>query len=58
MTRLSKQTRDRARSPRKHKKPRLKTGSLKDQLSKGYKEHANALENTELKDSVYISKIK
>ena len=44
MVRLSKQTRGRAQSPRKHRAPSLKTGSRKDALPKGYKEHANAVD--------------
>ena len=44
MTRTSKQEERRAVSPRKHKKPSIKTGPLKDNLPKGYKEHSNALE--------------
>lgn len=43
MTRLSKQTRDRSRCPRKTKKPSPKTGPLKDNLPLGYKERTNAL---------------
>jgi len=43
MTRMSKQSERRARSPRKHKGPSLKTGPKKDKLPLGYKEHANAL---------------
>ena len=43
MVRLSKQTRRRAQSPRKHKGPSVKTGPRKDALPKGYKEHFNAI---------------
>lgn len=43
MTRMSKQGERRALSPRKHKAPSQKTGSKKDRLSHGYKEHQNAL---------------
>ncbi|MCH9609544.1 MAG: hypothetical protein S4CHLAM45_09400 [Chlamydiales bacterium] len=43
MTRTSKQEERRNRSPRKHKKPSVKTGSKKDNLPKGFKPHENAL---------------
>lgn len=43
MTRMSKQGRRRAVSPRKRKAPSVKTGPKKDQLPLGYREHANAL---------------
>ncbi|MCH9626672.1 MAG: hypothetical protein S4CHLAM2_03000 [Chlamydiales bacterium] len=55
MTRTSKQEERRARSPRKHKKPSVKTGPKKDNLPSGYKEHANAL-STEA--NVFIPKVK
>ena len=58
MTRISKQQERRMRSPRKHKKPSIKTGSLKDNLPKGYKPHANALEGTALVGLAFIPKIK
>lgn len=57
MTRISKQSERRAQSPRKHRKPSIKTGSLKCNLPLGYKEHANALE-TELTVATFIPKIK
>ncbi len=44
MTRMSKQGERRNQSPRKHKKPSVKTGSLKDNLPMGYKPHDNAHE--------------
>ena len=44
MTRMSKQEKRRAMSPRKRRAPSPKTGPLKDNLPKGYKEHENALE--------------
>lgn len=43
MVRLSKQTRKRAQSPRKHRAPSQKTGPKKDALPKGHKEHVNAV---------------
>jgi hypothetical protein len=43
MVRLSKQTRKRAQSPRKHRGPSRKTGPKNDALPKGYKEHMNAI---------------
>jgi len=47
----------RARFPRKTRKPAAKTGPLQDQLPKGYKPHANALEGEEAAVA-YIPKIK
>lgn len=44
MVRISKQNERRQQSPRRHRPPSKKTGSLKDNLPKGYKEHANGLE--------------
>ena len=43
MTRMSKQGERRSVSFRKNKKPSVKTGSLKDNLPKGYKVHVNAV---------------
>jgi hypothetical protein len=57
MTRMSKQGKRRMISPRKHKKPVMKTGSLTDNLSLGYKEHLNAAEG-EFATKVFIPKIK
>lgn len=55
MTRMSKQSQRRALSPRKHKKPTVKTGSKKDNLSQGYKPHENAFQG---EAQVFIPKIK
>ena len=44
MTRISKQEQRRNRSPRKPKMPGKKTGPKKDNLTLGYKEHANAVD--------------
>jgi hypothetical protein len=44
MVRISKQAERRSRFPRKHRKPSVKTGPLKDNLPEGYKPHANAIE--------------
>lgn len=54
MTRMSKQQRKRAVSPKRPKTGFLKTGSKKDLLPKGYKEHANAVSI----DHIFIPKIK
>ncbi len=43
MVRLSKKTRDRSVSPRRPQARKAKTGPKKDALSKGFKEHANAI---------------
>jgi hypothetical protein len=55
MTRMSKQAKKRAVSPRKHKKPSIKTGPKKDHLPFGYRIHANALEGNQ---AIFIAKIK
>lgn len=57
MVRISKQGEKRSRFPRKHRAPSAKTGSLQDNLPKGFKEHANALEG-DLAKMVFIPKIK
>lgn len=57
MVRISKQAEKRNRSPRKSRAPSSKTGTLKDNLPKGYKEMPNALEG-ELSAKAYIPKIK
>lgn len=44
MVRISKQEERRSRNPKRSRPPGAKTGSLKDNLAKGYKVHANALE--------------
>ena len=55
MTRVSKQARRRAVSPRKHKGPSVKTGPKKDNLPLGYKEHENAATET---PTFFIPKIR
>ena len=55
MTRISKQGKRRALSPRKHKAPSTKTGPKKDALPIGYKEHFNAIANA---NAVFIPRIK
>jgi hypothetical protein len=57
MVRISKQNERRMKSPRRSKKPSAKTGSLKDNLPAGYKEHINALEG-ELATIGFIPKIR
>ncbi len=55
MTRLGKQEERRHQNPKKRKPPTYsKTGPKKDNLEKGYKEHANALTDT----LAFIPKIK
>lgn len=56
MVRLSKQTRKRAQRPHKRRAPSPKTGPLKDQLPKGFKEHFNAIPG-ELATQLYFPKI-
>ncbi|MBS0623531.1 MAG: hypothetical protein JSS62_02805 [Verrucomicrobia bacterium] len=55
MTRMSKQSERRARSPRKHKGPSQTTGSKKDLLPLGYKHHPNALGE---KATCFIGKVR
>lgn len=57
MTRISRQGKIRNMSPRKPKVPHPKTGALKDNLSKGYKEHPNSLEGA-VAMKLFIPKIK
>jgi hypothetical protein len=45
MTRLSKQFRRRMVSPKRRTVPGVKTGPKQDELKKGYKEHANAVQS-------------
>ena len=55
MTRMSKKAKIKAVCPRKRKASfEEKTGSKKDTLSKGFKEHANALESK----TVFIPKVR
>jgi hypothetical protein len=55
MTRMSKQGERRAICPKRPRPPAKKTGSKKDQLKNGYREHANAIEGAE---SCFIPKIR
>lgn len=55
MTRISKQGRRRNTSPRRPQLAGQKTGSKKDNLPKGFREHANAAEGT---PQVFIAKVK
>ena len=57
MVRISKQQERRSVSPRKKRAPSPKTGALLDNLPKGYKPHANALEG-ELGMTAFIPMIK
>ncbi len=57
MVRLSKKTRDRSVSPRRPKVGLAKTGPKKDALSKGFKEHANALSGLQVALKAYIPKL-
>lgn len=56
MTRMSKQARRRAQSPRKHRNHfAVKTGPRKDSLPEGYRPHENAFKGEEM---IFIPKIK
>ena len=57
MVRISKQQERRQVSPRKHRYPSPKTGSLKDKLPLGYRPHVNALVN-EKNTTIFIGKTK
>lgn len=57
MTRLSKQARRRAVSPRRPTLPGQKTGPKRDNLPQGFKVHANAVTG-ELAQAVYIPVIR
>lgn len=57
MVRISKQEERRSKSPRRPSIAGSKTGPLKDNLPKGYKEHANA-SSVEGPLAVFIPKIK
>ncbi len=54
MVRISKKDRLK-NSPRKPKYPSPKTGALKDNLPKGFKEHENALSAVQ---EIYVAKVK
>ncbi len=56
MVRISKQEERRAVCPRRRKAPSPKTGSLKDKLPLGYKQHANAVSGN-ASASIFIPKI-
>jgi hypothetical protein len=58
MTRMSKQGKRRAMSPRRPNPHTVKTGSLKDNLPKGFKEHKNAVEGENSKRVFIPSVIK
>lgn len=55
MVRISKQSEKRARSPRRNKKPAIKTGPREESI--GFREHKNALEG-EIAKKAFIPKIK
>ncbi len=57
MVRISKQEERRQRNPKRRKAPAKKTGPKKDNLSVGYKPHANSLEGLAAA-SFFIPKIK
>ncbi len=56
MVRISKQEERRHRCPRRCRAPSPKTGPLKDNLPKGYKQHGNAIEGAVSK-TCFIPKI-
>ncbi len=56
MVRISKQEERRQKCPRRRKAPSIKTGSLKDNLPKGFKPHANAVQG-DVSASYFIPQI-
>jgi hypothetical protein len=57
MVRISKQGKRRQKSPRRPKLGLTKTGPLKDHLSKGFKEHSNAVSG-DLAGGIFIAKVR
>jgi len=57
MVRMSKQGERRNQCPKRCRPPYKKTGSQKDSLELGYKEHANALQG-QAAQQVFIPKVK
>ncbi|MBA3815678.1 MAG: hypothetical protein H0X29_04000 [Parachlamydiaceae bacterium] len=57
MVRISKQSERRSQSPHKHRAPSKKTGALKDNLPKGFKDHPNSIQG-DLSAMAFIPKIK
>ena len=57
MTRISKQQERRMRSPRKRRSASPKTGSKKDALPHGFKEHSNAA-NGDLAQQIFVAKVR
>ena len=58
MVRISKQEERRHRCPHKHRPPSPKSGPKKDNLPLGYKAHASSLEDAQIAQRTFISKIK
>lgn len=58
MTRTSKQEERRNQSPRRPKLEGKKTGSKKDNLPKGFREHENALSGSETARSFFVGQVK
>ena len=57
MTRISKQSRERAVSHRRPRPPSPKTGSKRDSLEFGHKVHVNAIEAGDSQPNRFIPKI-
>lgn len=56
MVRISKQSERRAKCPHRPRPPAVKTGAKKDNLPKGFKPHANAIEDAQLSHKLFIPK--
>jgi hypothetical protein len=57
MVRISKQAERRSRRPHRCRPPAPKTGPKKDNLSLGFKEHANAISDTTIAQTTFIGKV-
>ena len=56
MVRISKQAERRAKCPHRPRPPAVKTGSKKDRLEKGFKEHVNVVQDAQLAQKIFIPK--
>jgi hypothetical protein len=56
MVRISKQAERRAKCPHRPRPPAPKTGAKKDNLEKGFKQHANVVADAQLAQKIFIPK--
>lgn len=57
MVRISKQAERRSRRPHRTRAPALKTGAKKDNLPMGFKEHANAISDSNIAQTTFIGRV-